>query len=78
MNISRQVVVDPGTPGTQDATFAVSTVNGVETGRRLVAHDVVTPARPSVQQVGAKPGTQVPPTDNRAKWDALASCRVQR
>ena len=74
MNISRQVVVDPGTPGTQDATFAVSTVNGVETGRRLVAHNVVTPARPSVQRVGAKPGTQVPPTNNRAKWDALASC----
>ena len=74
MNISRRVVEDPGTPGTQDVTFAVSTVNGVETGRRLVAHDVVTPARPSVQRVGAKPGTQVPPVSNSATWDALASC----
>ena len=74
MNISRHVVEDPGTPGTQDVTFAVSTVNGVETGRRLVAHDVVTPARPSVQRVGAKPGTQVPPVSNSATWDALASC----
>ena len=74
MNISRHVVEDPGTPGTQDVTFAVSTVNGVETGRRLVAHDVVTPARPSVQRVGAKPGTQVPPVNNSATWDALASC----
>jgi resuscitation-promoting factor RpfB len=74
MNISRRVVEDPGTPGAQDVTFAVSTVNGVETGRRLVAHDVVTPARPSVQRVGAKPGTQVPPVNNSATWDALASC----
>ncbi len=74
MNISRRVVEDPGTPGTQDITFAVSTVNGVETGRRLLAHDVVTPARPSVQRVGAKPGTQVPPVSNSATWDALASC----
>jgi resuscitation-promoting factor RpfB len=73
MNTSRRVE-DPGTPGTQDVTFAVSTVNGVETGRRLVAHNVVTPARPSVQRVGAKPGTQVPPVSNSATWDALASC----
>jgi uncharacterized protein YabE (DUF348 family)/transposase len=74
MNISRHVVEDPGISGTQDVTFAVSTVNGVETGRRLVSHDVVTPARPSVQRVGAKPGTQVPPVSNSATWDALASC----
>ena len=74
MNISRHVVEDPGRPGIQDVTFAVSTVNGVETGRRLVAHDVVTPARASVQRVGAKPGTQVPPVSNSATWDALASC----
>jgi resuscitation-promoting factor RpfB len=74
MNISRKVVEDPGTPGTQDATFAVLTVNGVEIGRRLVTHDVVTPARPTVQRVGAKPGTQVPPVSNSATWDALASC----
>ncbi len=74
INISRQVVEDPGTPGTQDVTFAVSTVNGVETGRRLVAHNVVTPARPSVQRVGAKPGTQVPPVGDSATWDAMAAC----
>ena len=45
MNISRQVVEDPGTPGTQDVTFAVATVNGVETGRLPVANVVVAPAR---------------------------------
>jgi resuscitation-promoting factor RpfB len=74
MNISRNVVEDPGNPGTQEVTFAVSTVNGVETGRRLVAHNIVTPPRPSVQRIGAKPGTQVPPVSNSAAWDALASC----
>ena len=47
MNISRQVVEDPGTPGVQDVTFSVATVNGVETGRLPVANVVVTPARGS-------------------------------
>ncbi len=76
MNMSRHVVEDPGTPGTQDVTFAVSIVNGVETGRRLVAHEVVTPARPSVLRIGAKPGTLVPPVSNGATWDALAACEA--
>ncbi len=40
MNTSRHVIEDPGAPGTQDVTFAVSIVNGVETGRQLVARDV--------------------------------------
>ena len=74
MNQSRHVVVDPGAPGAQDVTFAVSIVNGVETGRRLVAHDIVKPARPFVLRIGAKPGTQVPPVRNGAIWDALAAC----
>ena len=43
MNMSRQVVEDPGTPGTQDVTFAVATVNGVESGRLPVANAVITP-----------------------------------
>jgi resuscitation-promoting factor RpfB len=76
MNMSRHVVEDPGTPGTQDATFAVSIVNGVETGRRLVAHEIVTPARPSVLRIGAKPGTEVPPVSNGSTWDALATCEA--
>ncbi len=76
MNMSRHVVEDPGTPGTQDVTFAVSNVNGVETGRRLVAHDTVTPGRPSVVRIGAKPGTAVPPVSNGATWDALAACEA--
>ena len=74
MNISRRVVEDPGTAGIQDVTFTITTVNGVEHGRQLVAHSVVAPARPSVQRVGAKPGTQVPPARKGATWDALATC----
>jgi uncharacterized protein YabE (DUF348 family)/transposase len=76
MNMSRHVVEDPGAPGSQNVTFAVSIVNGVETGRRLVAHEVVTPARPSVLRIGAKPGTEVPLVSNGATWDALAACEA--
>ena len=67
MNMSREVVEDPGTPGTQDVTFAVSTVNGVETGRLPVARHVITPAREAVVRVGTKPGTEVP--DGRQRRD---------
>ncbi|HZA09904.1 transglycosylase family protein [Mycobacterium sp.] len=74
MNMSRKVLDDPGAPGTQDVTFAVATVNGVETGRLPVANEVVTPGRDAVLRVGAKPGTEVPPVSNGATWDALAGC----
>jgi uncharacterized protein YabE (DUF348 family) len=73
LNISRSVVDDAGSPGAQDVTFAVTTVNGREAGRQVVARSVVAPARPEVQRVGAKPGTQVPPV-RTAAWDAVASC----
>lgn len=76
MNISRQVVEDPGTPGTQDVTFAVSKVNGVETGRLPVASRVVTPAREAVVRVGTKPGTDVPEVGNGGVWDAIARCEA--
>ncbi|WP_422748727.1 transglycosylase family protein [Mycobacterium sp. WMMD1722] len=74
LNVSRRVVDDPGKPGTQDVTFAVSTVNGRVTGRQVLDRHVVSPARPQVQRVGAKPGTYVPPVGNDDTWDALASC----
>jgi uncharacterized protein YabE (DUF348 family) len=76
MNISRQVVEDPGSPGTQDVTFAVATVNGVETGRLPIANTVVTPAREAVVRVGTKPGTDVPPVSNGSIWDAIAGCEA--
>ncbi len=76
MNISREVVEDPGSPGTQDVTFAVATVNGVETGRLPVANVVIAPAREALVRVGTKPGTQVPPVNDGSIWDAIASCEA--
>jgi uncharacterized protein YabE (DUF348 family) len=76
MNMSRQVVEDPGAPGTQDVTFAIAKVNGVETGRLPVANVVLTPARDGVLRVGAKPGTEVPAVSNGAVWDALSQCEA--
>ncbi len=76
MNMSRQVVEDPGTPGVQDVTFAVAKVNGAETGRLPVANAVLTPARDSVLRVGAKPGTEVPPVSNGVIWDAISRCEA--
>jgi uncharacterized protein YabE (DUF348 family) len=76
MNMSRQVVENPGTPGVQDVTFAISKVNGKETGRLPVANVIVAPAIDGVLRVGAKPGTEVPPVTNGAQWDALAQCEA--
>jgi uncharacterized protein YabE (DUF348 family)/transposase len=74
MNMSRHVVEDPGSQGTQDITFTVSIVNGVPTGRQAVRNVIMTPARPAVLRIGAKPGTEVPPVLNGAAWNALAAC----
>ena len=71
MNISRQIVEDPGSPGTQDVTFAVAMVNGVETGRIPVANTVIAPAREAVLRVGTKPGTDVPTVTDGSIWDAI-------
>lgn len=76
LNMSRQIVEDPGMPGTQDVTFAIAKVNGIETGRLPVANVVVVPARDGVLRIGAKPGTEVPPVSNPAQWDALARCEA--
>lgn len=76
MNISRQVVENPGTPGVQDVTFAIAKINGAETGRLPVANVIVTPAIDGVLRIGAKPGTEVPPVSNGAQWDALAQCEA--
>ncbi|MDG4665893.1 resuscitation-promoting factor [Mycobacterium sp. 236(2023)] len=76
LNMSRQIVEDPGNPGVQDVIFAVSSVNGVETGRLPVANVVIAPARDGVLRVGAKPGTEVPPVTNGGAWDALSRCEA--
>src|SRR5271168_5170556 len=76
MNRDREVVQDPGIPGTQDVTFAVSKVNGVETGRLPVASHIITPAREAVVRVGTKPGTDVPEVANGEIWDAISRCEA--
>ncbi|GAA4471384.1 resuscitation-promoting factor [Rhodococcus olei] len=76
MNMSRTVEEHAGTPGVQDVTFAVTTVNGVEAGKQQVSATVTTPAQPKVVRVGAKPGTEVPPVTNGSIWDALAQCEA--
>lgn len=76
LNQSREVVENPGVPGTQDVIFAVAKLNGVETGRLPVANVVVTPAVEGVLRVGTKPGTDVPEVSNAATWDALARCEA--
>ena len=65
MNISRQVVEDPGSPGTQDVTFAVATVNGVETGRLPSPTSVIAPARESVVRVGHQARHRCAPGERR-------------
>jgi uncharacterized protein YabE (DUF348 family) len=76
LNMSRQIVEDPGNPGTQDVTFAIAKVNGVETGRLPVANVVITPARDGVLRIGSKPGTEVPPVANGGVWDSLSRCEA--
>ncbi|MFE3291691.1 transglycosylase family protein [Rhodococcus sp. NPDC059234] len=76
MNMSRTVQEHAGTPGVQDVTYAVTTVNGVESARHEVAANVTTPAQPKVVRVGSKPGTEVPPVTNGSTWDALAQCEA--
>ncbi|AQA22354.1 resuscitation-promoting factor RpfB [Rhodococcus sp. MTM3W5.2] len=76
MNMSRTIVENPGAPGVHDVTFAVTKVNGAETGRQQLDAVVTTPAQPKVVRVGAKPGTEVPPVSNGATWDALAQCEA--
>jgi uncharacterized protein YabE (DUF348 family) len=76
MNMSRQVVEDPGSAGTQDVTYAVAVVNGVETGRLPVANVVINPARESVVRVGTKPGTELPPVSDGFVWDSIAGCEA--
>ena len=76
LNQSRTVVEAPGTPGLQDVTANVRLVNGVEVGRDVVTANVTVPAQPKTVRKGTKPGTEVPPVQNGATWDALAQCEA--
>ncbi|WP_040750640.1 transglycosylase family protein [Nocardia transvalensis] len=74
LNMSRTVVENPGKPGVQDVTFAVSIVNGEEVDKQPISNKVIVPAQPKTVRKGAKPGTEVPPVRDGAVWDALAQC----
>ncbi|RVW10655.1 resuscitation-promoting factor [Prescottella agglutinans] len=76
MNMSRTVVENAGRSGVADVTYEVTTVNGVEAGRTPVGSVVRVAPEPRVVRVGAKPGTEVPPVQNGATWDALAQCEA--
>jgi len=76
MNMSRTVVENVGRSGVADVTYEVTTVNGVEAGRTPVGSVVRVAPEPRVVRVGAKPGTEVPPVQNGATWDALAQCEA--
>ncbi|MFF3566519.1 resuscitation-promoting factor [Nocardia jiangxiensis] len=74
MNMDRTTVENPGKPGVQDVTYAVSIVNGIVTGKNQVSSSVVVPSQPKTIRKGAKPGTEVPPVRDGHIWDALAKC----
>jgi resuscitation-promoting factor RpfB len=76
LNKSKEIVEDKGAAGSQDMTYAVSKVNGIETGRLPVASHVITPARDAVVRVGTKPGTDVPNVGNGEVWDAISRCEA--
>ncbi|GAB3209758.1 transglycosylase family protein [Nocardia tengchongensis] len=74
LNMSRTIVENPGVPGTQDVTFAVSIVNGQEAAKDPIKSTVIVPAQPKTVRRGAKPGTEVPEVRDGHTWDALAGC----
>jgi uncharacterized protein YabE (DUF348 family) len=74
MNMDRSVVENPGKPGVQDVTYAVSIVNGVVADKKPISSTVIVPAQPQTVRQGAKPGTEVPPFKDGATWDELAKC----
>jgi resuscitation-promoting factor RpfB len=76
LNMSKEIVEEKGAPGSQDMTYAVSKVNGVETGRLPVASHVITQAHEAIVRVGTKPGTEVPEVGNGAIWDAISRCEA--
>ncbi len=69
------VVDDPGAPGEEIVTFLVTLKNGVEAGRKQLATQEITPARPGRSRVGSKGSTAKASTaDEASVWDRLARC----
>ena len=76
LNMSKEIVENKGAAGLQDMTYAVSKVNGIETGRLPVASTVITQAHEAIVRVGTKPGTEVPAVANGEVWDAISRCEA--
>ncbi|HET6499799.1 MAG TPA: transglycosylase family protein [Amycolatopsis sp.] len=70
LDAGKQVVQDPGTPGTQMVTYRITKKNGKETGRVQLSVQVTVQAKPEILRVG----TKQPDITNGALWDKLAMC----
>jgi uncharacterized protein YabE (DUF348 family) len=68
--------VQPGSPGSRDATYSLRFANGTLRARTLVSEQVVTPPTPRIVKVGTKPAPAAPvaPAVSSGVWDALARC----
>lgn len=70
----RKIVKKPGTPGSQEVTYSVTTVNGEETEKTKLAAEVQVEPIAAEVAVGTKPGAPyVPPG---SVWDRLAECEA--
>lgn len=70
----RKLVKKPGTPGSQEVTYEVTTVNGKETAKKQIDAEVKVEPVAAEVAVGTKPGAPyVPPG---SVWDALAQCEA--
>ncbi|WP_024794551.1 resuscitation-promoting factor [Tomitella biformata] len=67
----KTVVETPAVPGEHTATYKVTTVNGVETGREKVSAVVLDPGVPAKLRVGTMEAAAVP---NGSVWDSIAQC----
>ncbi len=72
--IGSVVVEDPGAPGEQIVTYAVTLANGKETDRKQLSVQEISPARPARIRVGTKSAVKSPPVAQGSVWDRLARC----
>lgn len=70
----RRVVEKPGTPGRENVTYDVTTVNGKVVNRVKTGSEVITEPTPATVRVGTKPGAAHIP--DGSVWDRLAQCEA--
>ncbi len=72
-----EIVEFAGVPGTQEVTFAVDTVNGVEVGRQRLDASAVMGGQAPVLRVGTRDDSpKAPAVSGGTTWDALAQCEA--